>query len=316
MVFLRTVLAALVAFAVVPAAPVRADITFGNVPEDTAVQHEQYKKQAEDAFNAGMKARAAGDQYNAVRYLSRVVGYSKMGIDSPYPEKAFAELQTISDEGMKELHVARELVSGEDPAAGLSELKRIVRNYSGLPPAKEAGRLVAQLDADPKFKVLMRAALLNEDLKKAQALEAKATAVPPPPPTTISTPTATSATTSAAKPNVKSPETIEKERRAARLSNLIDAYDIYTRVAAQGSDTEPGKKAAEAKARLEKDAGLMAGIAAAQSERKAREWLGLAESLYKAGRADAARDYCTRILKECPQTPQAADARALLERMK
>jgi hypothetical protein len=87
-------------------------------------------------------------------------------------------------------------------------------------------------------------------------------------------------------------------------------------VAAQGSDTEPGKKAAEAKARLEKDAGLMAGIAAAQSERKAREWLGLAESLYKAGRADAARDYCTRILKECPQTPQAADARALLERMK
>jgi len=339
--------AIVVCFLAWAAGPALAGVGMGTIPDDPSVQHEQYKKKAEDGYLAGMKARAAGDQYTAVKQLSLVVGYSKLGIDSPYPEKALAELQAISDDGMKELRVARELVAGEDPAAGQTELKRIVRVYIGLPPAKEAGRLLAQLQEDPKFQSLLREGRMAEDLKKAEALEVQANALalvpqtPTPsaaPRTSVATSTGSSAslvqtpmetwsppsapksavTASAAAPKAagKSLETIEAERRAARIQKLLDAYGIYSAVAAQGAGTEPGARAAAAMARLEKDAALMSSLRDAQAERKAREWLGLADGFYKAGRIDTAREYCTKILAECPQTPQAADAKALLERMK
>jgi hypothetical protein len=108
----------------------------------------------------------------------------------------------------------------------------------------------------------------------------------------------------------------EKERRRARLDKLMEAYDIYVRVVQQGGDTAPAKKAAEAKARLEKDTDLMTRIRDVQADRKAREYLSLADNYFKAARFDSAREFCRRILAECPGTPQAFQAQILLDRMK
>ena len=99
------------------------------------------------------------------------------------------------------------------------------------------------------------------------------------------------------------------------MDGLAEAYEIYGRVAQLGGDTDVGKQAAAARTRLEADAGLMARIQALQVERKARQYLSLADGYFKSNRFDLARQYCMKILSECPKTPQAADAKALLEHM-
>ena len=187
------------------------------------------------------------------------------------------------------------------------ELKRITRVYSGLPPAKQAGALAIQLSTDPEFQASLRAARLAQELKKAEALEALAAAALDTAPPAVTTTAGTAVT----------PKTLtDKERQALRISRLADAYDAYGRIVDQGGATDPAKAAAAARARLQQDKDFMAHMAQVQVERKAREYLGLAQNYFKAGLTDRAREYCQKILSECPQAPQAADARALLDSMK
>jgi len=298
-------------------------VNMGTIEEDPKFTHEKLKQKAEADYKEGMKARGAGSTEEAVRILIRVAKMETQ-IDSPYPEKAFNELKTIVEEAQKELQVARQLIAGEDPVAGMGELKRITRTYMGLWPAKEAGALMRLLDADPQFQATLRAGRLAEELKKAEAVEAQAEAIlnppkaepqepaksvlpgPPPPPK----PEGVSAV------SVRPKERSEPERRAARLERLLVAYEAYGRIVQQGADTEPGKKAADARTRLEKDADFMARLREAQAERKARELLSLAEGYFRSGRFDSAREYCKKILAEFPKTPQATDARMILERIK
>jgi tetratricopeptide (TPR) repeat protein len=425
-------------FAILAAAgPLRAGVSMGTIEEDPEVRKAMIRQKVEENYKEGMKARAAGNLADAVKFL---IWAATTRCDTQFPELAFNELKAISDDAKKELEVARQLVSGEDPAAGLGELKRIARIYFGLGVAKDAGALARQLESDPAFQVRMKAGRLLEELKKAEALEAQAESllrppgVPPPaatptkPPQTPAKPPqvpppaapvkpaaeevpaspppapqapgapaaagpvnvapwapkppgaaaaappaaapeqppAAGSETSAA-PSPKSPweeilrdmppapppvgppkpapekagpaplpprppeppkppgiitasvkpkEMTEAERRLARMELLMQAYDIYCRVAQQGAGTEPGKKAAEAKARLEKDADLMACVKAAETDRKARAMMSLADGYFRAGRFDLARRYYAQIISEFPQSQQAAGARAVLERLK
>jgi hypothetical protein len=289
-----------------------------------------------------MKAKAEGHIDTAVRLL---ILCAKTRCDTEYPELAFKELQVLHEQARQELEVARQLVGGEDPAAGLGELKRIVRTYYGLGPAKDAGLLQRQLEADPVFQARLKSGRLGEELKKAEALEAQAEAVAKPPEkpnpaapaaktpataegvrspndTRLLTPSATAVDPPPARPPGVSAATVtqtpmnEAQRRTARLGLLMDAYEIYGRIAQTGGDTAPAKKAAEARARLEKNAELMAMIKQVQAERKARELMSLADGYFRAGRLDLARQHCQKVVSEFPGTQQAADAKALLERMK
>jgi tetratricopeptide (TPR) repeat protein len=109
-------------------------------------------------------------------------------------------------------------------------------------------------------------------------------------------------------------QTARLGRETARF--LLDAYEAYGRIVQMGGDTEPAKQAAAARARLEQDAGLMARIKAAGAERTARQYLGLAEAYAKAGRPDRAKEFCQKILTECPDTPQTVRAKELLGTLK
>jgi tetratricopeptide (TPR) repeat protein len=312
---------------ILTAAPAaRAGVSMGTIEEDPVVVKQRQLDKAEADYKEGMKARAAGDASNAVRLLLRVAETEKHGLRSPYAPKAFDELKVIFEEAQKDLQVARQLVAGEDPAAGLSELKRIMRTYMGLGPAKEAGTLARQLEGDAQFQATLKSGRLAEDLKKAEALEAQAAAaLDPPKPEAEKKPDPSKLPTApppAPMPegvgavNVRPKELTPAERQAARIARLLEAYDLYGRIAAQGPDSGPGKKAAEARARLEKDADLMARIELAKAERKARELMSLAENYYRAGRFDSAREYCRKVISTYPQTVQASDAKTLLERMK
>jgi len=311
------------------AGSLRAGVATGTIEEDPSVVKQRMLEKTGQDFRDGMKARAAGDTAMAVRLLLRVAETEKRGLGAPEAPKAFEELKVICEEARKELQVARQLVAGEDPAAGLSELKRIMRTYLGLWPAKEAGTLMRQLEADPRFQATLKSGRLAGELKKAEALETQAAALlnppPPDPPKPAEKPEPGKLPTAPpppAKPEgvgaatVRARQLTEKERQAARIDRLLEAYDLYGRIADQGADTEAGKKAAEARARLEKDAALMARIEQAKAERKARELLSLADNYFRAGRFDLARPYCRKIVSTYPQTSQAADARVLLDRMK
>jgi len=319
--------------ALVAPAPARAAVGMGTIEESPTAARERWREKAEADYKEGMKARAAGDQKNAVRFLLRVAKMGRMRMDSEYPQLAFNELKVIGEEARKEMAVARDLISGEDPAAGVMELQRIMRTYLGLGQAKEAGALLRQLEGDPKFQAALRAAQLQEELDKAADLEEEAEAVlkpadpDPPLPADADPPAAPKTklpTTPPPPPNpegvkvaaVKTKELSEKERRAARVAKLAEAYDIYCRIAKQGTGTEPGKKADEARQRLEKDVDLLARIKQAQLEGQAKAWLSLANNYYRAGRFESAREYCKKILAECPETPQAVDAKVLLKGIK
>jgi len=302
-------------------------VSTGVIEDDPQALHEAYKKKAENDYKDALKALASGDMETAVRLFIRVVEMSKMRIDSPYPQRAYEQLGAIVEQAQKELDVARQLVAGEDPAAGLSELKRITRVYMGLNPAKAAGMLLRQLDADPAFQATLRAGRLKVDLQRAAALEAEAESLgqapatgptasegPIPPP--AAAPSAAPAkVTAAGAVTVRQKEMTAAERSAARLDRLTEAYEIYGRIVQLGGGTEPAIQAAAARARLEADTALMARIQVLQTERKARQYLSLADGYFKSGRFDLARQYCMKILSECPKTPQAADAKALLEHM-
>jgi pentatricopeptide repeat protein len=108
----------------------------------------------------------------------------------------------------------------------------------------------------------------------------------------------------------------DAERRAARLDLLAQAYEIYGRIVQQGGETEPGRMAAEARARLEKDADLVARVKAAETDRKVRAMMSLADGYFRAGRFDLARQYYAQIISEFPRSQQAADAKGMLERIK
>jgi len=273
-----------------------------------------------------MKARAAGNMADAVKNL---IWAAKTRCDTDIPELAFKELEVISADAKKELDVARQLAGGEDPAAGLDELKRITRVYMGLGVAKDSGALMRQLESDPSFQAKLRSGRLTEELKKAATLEAQAEAIlkppapekPAPEKPPAEKPPAPGVPQAGKTPGViaaavKSREMTEAERKVARLDLLGQAYEIYGRIAQQGGDTEPGRKAAAARSRLEKDAELVARIKAVDADAKARSLMKLADGYFGAGRLDLARQYCTKVIAEYPQSQQAADARALLERMK
>jgi tetratricopeptide (TPR) repeat protein len=303
------------------AGPLRAGVGMGTIEEDQETRKAKIRQQVEDWYKAGMKARAAGNMADAVKNL---IWAAKTRCDTDIPELAFKELEVISADAKKELDVARQLAGGEEPAAGLDELKRITRVYMGLGVAKDSGALMRQLEADPSFQAKLRSGRLTVELKKAEALEVQAEAIVKPPaaekppaekPPAPDVPQAgkTPGVIAAA---VKSREMTEAERKVARMDLLGQAYEIYGRIAQQGGDTDPGRKAAAARSRLEKDAELVARIKAVDADAKARSLMKLADGYFGAGRLDLARQYCTKVIAEYPQSQQAADARALLARMK
>ena len=298
----------------------------GTIEEDQETRKAKLRQQVEDWYKAGMKARAAGNQADAVKNL---IWAAKTRCDTDIPELAFKELEVISADAKKELDVARQLAGGEDPAAGLDELKRITRVYMGLGVAKDSGALMRQLEADPSFQAKLRSGRMTGELKKAEALEAQAEAILKPPPAEkpsaekppAEKPPAPGVSQAGKTPGViaaavKSREMTEAERKVARLDLLGQAYEIYGRIAQQGGDTDPGRKAAAARSRLEKDAELVARIKAVDADAKARSLMKLADGYFGAGRLDLARQYCTKVIAEYPQSQQAADARAMLERLK
>ena len=69
-------------------------------------------------------------------------------------------------------------------------------------------------------------------------------------------------------------------------------------------------------ARLRKDAAVAERLAKVEAERRAREWMGLATNYFKAGRLDLARQYSEKIIASYPNSPEAAEARDLLEALK
>ncbi|MCX5655514.1 MAG: hypothetical protein NTY65_12785 [Planctomycetota bacterium] len=302
------------------AGPLRAGIGTGTIEEDPETRKAKIRQQVEGWYKDGVKARAAGNLADAVRFF---IWAAKTRCDTEYPELAFNELKVISEDAKKELEVARQLAGGEDPVAGLDELKRITRIYSGLGVAKDAGTLARQLEVDPSFQAKLKAGRLAEDLKKAQALESQAEAVAKPPaaekppagkaapapPPADKVPGVIAAT-------VRPKEMTEADRKTARLDLLGHAYEIYGRIAQQGGETEPGRKAVEARSRLEKDAELMARIKAVDADTKARALMKMADGYFRAGRPDLARQYCTKVISDFPQSQQAADARTMLERIK
>ena len=290
-----------------------AGVGMGTIEESEEVKHAKAKEQAEAYYKDGMQALAEGNVERAVQRLLWVANMGRMRIDSPYPEQAFEQLKILADQGAKDLAVARELVAGEDHAAGVKELRRITRVYLGLAPAKEAGRLLRELEKDPAFREAVLAQGLADDFEKARALEAEAEAILHPP--------AAGAPGSEPQPAEPPPpeppkELTPEERQAKRLEKLVEAYALYDRVARQGGETEPAKAAAEAMARLRKDAAVAERLAKVEAERQAREWMGLATNYFKAGRFDLAREYCQKVLSAYPRSPEAEEARDLLEALK
>jgi len=312
----------------------------GTIEEDPETRKARIRQQVEGWYKDGMKARAAGNLTDAVKFL---IWAAKTRCDTEYPELAYNELKAISDDARKELDVARQLAGGEDPAAGLDELKRITRIYSGLGVAKDAGALARQLESDPSFQAKLKSGRLAQELAKAEALEVQAEAVLHPPPAEkppaekpaaekppAEKPAAEKPPAAAPPPvpppagkapgvitaSVKPREMTEAERKLARLDLLGQAYEAYGRIARQGGETEPGRKAAEARARLEKDAELMARIKAVEADAKARSLMKMADGYFRAGRQDLARQNCLKVISDYPQSQQAADAKAMLEHIK
>jgi tetratricopeptide (TPR) repeat protein len=313
-------------------APARAGISMGTIEESDEVKHAKAKEQAEAYYKDGMQALAEGNVERAVQRLLWVAKMASMRIDSPYPEQAFEQLKVLVDRGSKDLAVARELVAGEDHAAGVKELKRITRVYLGLTPAKEAGRLLRELEKDPAFREALLAQGLAEDLQNARALEAEAETILHPPaagapesgPQPAEPPAPQSEPRQVGSGDVDAggpaPDPARKltpeERKATRLEKLVEAYAIYDRVVRQGGETEPAKAADDAMARLRKDAALAERLANVEAERQTREWMGLATNYFKAGRFDLARVYCEKVVASYPNAPEAAEAHDLLEALK
>ena len=158
-----------------------AGVRMGTIEETEEAKHAKAKEQAKAYYKDGMQALAEGNVARAVQRLLWVAKMGRMRIDSPYPEQAFEQLKILADRGAKDLAVARELVAGEDHAAGVKELRRITRVYLGLAPAKEAGRLLRELEKDPAFREAVLAQGLADDFEKARALEAEAEAILHPP---------------------------------------------------------------------------------------------------------------------------------------
>jgi tetratricopeptide (TPR) repeat protein len=304
-------------FAILAAAgPLRAGIGMGTIEDDPETRKAKVRQQVEGWYKDGMKARAAGNLTDAVKFLKWA---ATTRCDGEFPELAFNELKVISEDAKKELEVARQLVGGEDLAAGMDELKRITRIYSGLGVAKDAGALARQLETDPSFQAKLKAGRLTGELKKAEALETQAEAILRPPPAEkppAAVPTQAGKTPGVITAAVKPKEMTEAERKIARLDLLGQAYEAYGRITQQGGETEPGRKAADARTRLEKDVDLMARIKAADSDTKARALMKLADGYFGAGRFDLARQNCAKVISDYPQSQQAADASAMLERLK
>jgi len=341
---MRRAAAMVLALAVLASAGPRragAGVRMGTIEETEEAKHAKAKEQAKAYYKDGMQALAEGNVARAVQRLLWVAKMGRMRIDSPYPEQAFEQLKILADRGAKDLAVARELVAGEDHAAGVKELKRIVRVYLGLAPAKEAGRLLRKLEKDPAFRKAVLAQGLAEDLEKARALEAEAEAIlhppaagahesepqsaEPPAPESEPRPVATGDSTGragsgdaeAGGPAPEPPkELTPKERQAKRLEKKVEAYALYERIVRQGGETEPAKAAAEAMERLRKDAAVGERLAKVEAERQAREWMGLATNYFKAGRLDLARQYSEKVIASYPDAPEAEEARDLLEALK
>ncbi|MFO8012004.1 MAG: tetratricopeptide repeat protein [Phycisphaerae bacterium] len=348
------ILAAALALGLV-ASTVRAGIGIGTVEEDPEVTHEKWKRKAEEDYKTGMEALAAGKTGQAVKFLMRAYDIGRRyRIDSPYPQKAADELVKLSREGLRELDVARDLVGGEAPRAGLLELKRITRTYLGLQPARQAGALLRQLEGAPTFQARLRASELAEQLARAEALETRAAALAAEADLddvrgkeagggerASGTKPAESAPESAPEPAAEAaghphpsrssalptepplPDGVDaadvaerslspSEREARRLDLLAEAHTIYARVAEAGKGTEVGTNAEAARRRLEQDADLMARIRRARQQDQAREWLSLGTNYMRAGRMDKAREFFQKIVAECPDTPQAREARGFL----
>jgi tetratricopeptide (TPR) repeat protein len=309
-----------------------AGVSMGTIEESEEVKHAKAKEQAETYYKEGMQALAEGNVERAVQRLLWVAKMGRMRIDSPYPEQAFEQLKILADQGAKDLAVARELVAGEDHAAGVKELRRITRVYLGLAPAKEAGRLLRELEKDPAFREAVLAQGLADDFEKARALEAEAEAILHPPaagapesePQSAEPPApepeprpAGSGDVEAGGPALEPPkELTPEERQAKRLEKLVEAYALYDRIVRQGGETEPAKAAAEAMERLRKDAAVAERLAKVEAERQAREWMGLATNYFKAGRFDLARQYSEKVIASYPNAPEAEEARDLLEALK
>ncbi len=303
-----TALAALV-LALLAAPLARASVGFGVIEESDEVKHARLKQQAKDNYRAGMEALAAGKTSRGVRLLLWV---AKARIDSPYPRQAFDELKKLTEVAAKELEVARELVGGEAPEAGLKELTRIKRTYLGLWPAKVAGRLMADLESDPTFRQVLVAERLLEQVDEARRLEARAEAVLHPDEADAEADPEAALAPDGSLVEVAEAELTPAQRQTRCRNLLIEAFGTYEKVVRQGPDTEAGKLAAAALARLQKKKDLADHIERVRRQRKTREWLDLATNYYRAGRLDLARDYCRKILAEADTGPHADEAKAML----
>jgi outer membrane protein assembly factor BamD (BamD/ComL family) len=317
---LTVLLAIFLAWAWCPSA--QAGLGMGSIEERPEITKAKMQEKAEADYKEGMTALAKGDTARAVQVLRRVYGAH---VESEYPKKAAAELQKLEEQCGQEFVVARQLVAGEDPEAGVLELARISRTYAGLPSAKFAGAFLLQLKQDPKFQQALIAGKAADDLAKAKDLERQAEAIAkgedpagPAPEDEAIDPSKPPPAKPAKDPPKAAPAKpmTAAERQAAHDERLAQAYQIYTRVASTCPDTKPGKEAAAAVERLEKNSDFLARKKQADAEKEAKQWLGLAEAYYKNGRFDLAYEFARKVRDNHPDVPQAAQAKALIEKMK
>jgi tetratricopeptide (TPR) repeat protein len=93
------------------------------------------------------------------------------------------------------------------------------------------------------------------------------------------------------------------------------ALKAYKSIVKDFNGTTTARKAKKRVSDIVSDEELMASIRRAESERKAERWLSTARLLAANGAANDAARYYRRILKECPDTDQARQARKELKKI-
>lgn len=278
-------------------------VGMGVIEKSPAQKEAERKEKVKEFYEEGMQALAEGRTQRAVRSL---LWAAKSNVDSPYPRKAFDELKKLRDQAARELEVARELISGKEAKEGVKELRRIMVTYAGLGPAKTAGHMLRELENDPKFREALLSYRLAEKLQEAVKLEAEAAAQ-----ADLDAAGTANPLDAMEEGDGESESDAEADRK--RVDLLTKAWTIYERITEMGPETEPGREAAKALARLKTDTTLVARIERRRQEQKAAGWMSMAATYYQAGRMDLAKDYCLKIIKECPKAPQTERAKAMIE---
>jgi tetratricopeptide (TPR) repeat protein len=272
----------------------------GEVPKDPQAEIQLVRSRCQEEIAAAEKALGEQKWFAAWDALHRA---STLAIDPAHALRIRALLQQLEAEGRKLLEKADAAYEAGKFADAIAQYTSVSRLFGGLPCASDARGSLKKAESDPLAQKALQELKATEQDTLVQRVLAKY----------FGGPSASTRPAAATRPTAMAqPADRVGQIRQIPAQDAIAVIDTLQRIVNLYPLSPTADRARQDLQSLQADNDFQASLQRARDSQQARSLYQRARAFLSAGMADKALEDCREIIRRFPNSPEAAQAKAIL----